>query len=318
MIIPTNCTGTPTSFHTTSHNKHTTSTVTSYADLIPEIWDGIYRLFYFGVVGNALVIIYFWQNKSKARSHLNAYHFLIVELAAVDLLICLFLAVKNWDISYLHPIPDYLIWTYIDTLTSLSCWFLVLLSFERYWSIVHPFKQKNTVKTFFFISLAMTVFFALAYFIHFYFVEEIIVYFERLIMHGFIEVILPIICMYYFNLKIGRRIQTENLNDGSVYSHAVYRKKKKRALNTLKTLNIVYAASIIPGRTINFSFFFVENFFKKAKQYHTMFNHVYNASNVLFYVNNMVNVIVYAKIIVDFRRYVIAILKCNCLKKIDG
>ena len=55
------------------------------------IWDTInYVMSAVGIIGNILVIIFFLKYKRRTRlKQLSSYHFLIVQLAVTDLLVCI-------------------------------------------------------------------------------------------------------------------------------------------------------------------------------------------------------------------------------------
>ena len=51
----------------------------------------------FGAIGNLLVIIFLLYTYKKKISKMNSYHFLIVNLAIVDLLVCIFVPVVYFN-----------------------------------------------------------------------------------------------------------------------------------------------------------------------------------------------------------------------------
>lgn len=276
---------------------------------VQDIWVKLYRIYFFGVIANALICFHFLRSKNKP---LTTHHYLIAQLGIVDLLTCAFLAPTGWNLDFLHPIPVWMILGYVDTIASLSCWFLVLLSYERYRNIVHPFKKKVGKKTFATMSLAMVIFFVLAYSIHFRFVEEIFIYFERIFFHVFLEVVFPITLMLYFYHQIGKEIVkqatiTKNLPP--------YLNRKKRALATLRSLIFIYTICIVPARVVKFTIRFISIARQLPPEYFYIFNHIYNAANFTFYINNMVNIFVYTRMFGDFRKFLVDIVTFSCISK---
>jgi len=278
---------------------------------MPEIWTYMYYLYVIGVIGNALVIIYFLKNNGKPLRHLSSYHLLIVQLAIVDFIICLMLSVGNWDATIFQPVPVYLVWTVVDTLTSLSCLFIILLAFERYKRIVHPFETRIHKKTFLVISLAATILLFVVYYLFLGYLEQITIIPERVLMHVVMECIVPVLLMSYFYIEIRRGIYSLKIVTNAGACNKRQLKKKKKALDTLKFLNLMYVLCIIPARILNLSIRFTDMFHEIPSKYFFALNHAYNFTNFSFCVNNMINVFGYAKIMTDFRRYLTRIFTCN-------
>ena len=97
-----------------------------------------------GLIGNLLIISHFVLKHRANLRKISGYSFLIIALAVVDILTCSILTFMTyfelkfvWKLgqfmcNYSHFIP-------VVALPNLSFWVLILVSFERYRSIVRPF-----------------------------------------------------------------------------------------------------------------------------------------------------------------------------------
>ena len=100
------------------------------------------------IVGNLLILIYFTRIYKYRIKHMSSYHFLIVLLAVTDLVTVTYDAFTS--IVFKEKISrneiDVLAFNIVvgiqSSLITASCWILVLLSYERYRTIVHPFREK--------------------------------------------------------------------------------------------------------------------------------------------------------------------------------
>jgi len=145
-----------------------------------------------------------------------------------------------------------------------------------------------------------------------YFLEEIFIYFERIFFHVFLEVVFPITLMLYFYHQIGKEIVkqatiTKNLPP--------YLNRKKRALATLRSLIFIYTICIVPARVVKFTIRFISIARQLPPEYFYIFNHIYNAANFTFYINNMVNIFVYTRMFGDFRKFLVDIVTFSCISK---
>ena len=102
-----------------------------------------------GLFGNIAIIMYFVKMYRYRVRRMSTYHFMIVLLAMVDLMVVLFNSLAAIVLKEIigalgiDKIPIIVIVIQVGSTTA-SCWVLVMLSYERYRSIVHPFK--NTLK----------------------------------------------------------------------------------------------------------------------------------------------------------------------------
>jgi len=287
---------------------NSTNQLRSHIKSIPYVWDQMYYMYIIGVIGNALVIIYYLKNNGKPLRNLSSYHLLIVQLAIVDFLICLLLTVNGFDLRHLHPMPLFLALAFFDTLSLLSCSFLVFISYQRYRQIIHPLRRKIKKRTVLLLTLMLTSFlFGVNSLIFYYDSRIVLTYVVSLFMHLIMETSMSIMVMFYFYRQISLKIYSETLRIDGTSFHKIQIKKKRTALNTLKGLLLVYVVCIVPGRSTFLVIQFLDTYTMLTRRYFTFFNHLFNAGFYLFNINNMVNIFVYARLVVDFRRFLINI-----------
>ena len=96
--------------------------------------------------GNLLILIYFTRIYKYRIKHMSSYHFLIILLAVIDLVAVTYDAFTSILLKSSSIEIDVFAYSVIfgirSSLFTASCWLLVLLSYERYRTIVHPFREK--------------------------------------------------------------------------------------------------------------------------------------------------------------------------------
>ena len=285
---------------------------------IPYYWDQLYYLYIIGVLANALVIIYFLivKNYGKPLKNLSSYHLLIVLLALVDFLVCLILSIDSFQFDSFQPIPRHVVLATYDTLSLLSCCFLVFIAYKRYRQIVHPLNSQISKQTVLLVSLILTILIYTMNYVIFYYKNVVVMTFvESLLVHFILETVMCIMIMYYFYRTISMKIYSDVLRIDGTTNNIIQMKKKTTALHTLKWLILVYVICVVPGRSIFMVLRFLDRYTSLTDQYFAFFNHFYNAGIYVFNLNNMVNVFVYARIVDDFRSFVIDILTFRWMRR---
>ena len=104
-----------------------------------------------GSFWNLLVIIYFMKINSKNLRKMSSYHFLVINLAFVDLCVTVggsllfpFSMKPSWELGAFNC--ALLITFFTKNLTVVSCWLLVIISFARFRSIVYPLRARINKK----------------------------------------------------------------------------------------------------------------------------------------------------------------------------
>ena len=101
----------------------------------------------FGSLWNLLIIIYFLQTYRKKLLNLSSYHFIIVNIAFADLLVCLALTHNHSSLTSTGRFECLFLKDFGKWITpTASVWLLTLLSYARYRMVVKPFQRKMTKK----------------------------------------------------------------------------------------------------------------------------------------------------------------------------
>jgi len=282
----------------------------------------VFRYFYFvGVFGNVLVIIYFTkQNHRWDPRKLSPYHYLVIQLAFVDLLMCACAVAEIW--TYSQALMIFYQLTY-SIITSLSCWTIVMMSLERHRGILHPFRAKIRKWRFLLASISIAVIVLIINVVYYlcipkFNVSEIgatIVY--TFLIEIVIESFLPVacICVLYRRMakalrSTGQKAATTTTSD--VISNHVRLRRNKTAVLTLKWLTIVYIFCVVPSRTVITILIVLQMNDMVPGPYYSWIPQMEVAIECLIYVNNTVNVFIYARMVVGFRRFLVRTVTCGC------
>ena len=277
-------------------------------------------LFFIGILGNCIIIIYFIRiNKNKLRQ-MNAYHFLVISLAFVDLLICLTTPVMRyydtqpqWHLDefackFIRPLSYYV-------LPYISCWIIVVLSYERYQTIVNPFGKRTSKRACLAAMLFLSAVF-LGMFTDFFIGNK----FENhrcfavpdsygrtgnvvfTILERLFDCFLPTCIMTVCYQRI---LGSFNRQDRRASCKASL-KRKRTALRTLKYLIIVYVVFVFPGRIFGTIIYLFSLYINKAwfNEYLGTLNPIYFTLLFMCSLNNMVNVFVFIWLVPEFRKFV--------------
>ena len=209
----------------------------------------------------------------------------------------------------------------------ISCWMMVILSYERYRTITHPFIKRLAKRKYFaaicFMSAALFILYldfmlrnkvteaeggegsaCIEIASHYTNTENTVhVVFER-----FLDCVFPVLLMLFFYNKIKHNFTKDSQSKTMIASHRysnTARKRKENALQTLKYLLIVYVVCVFPGRLFGTIAYLVSIYNL------TVFNKYLKILDPIYYVllfacslNNMVNVFVFLWMMPDFRRFV--------------
>ena len=278
-----------------------------------------------GFIGNLLIIIYFLRINFGKWKKMSLYNFLIIQLAIVDMgtVVTTGLTIKElqktkWRLGELGCTFG-LAFT-IGTLPFLSCWVLVLISYERYRSITQPFAISGTKCKYsifiFFISVLCSL--PLIPYIlkskivkcgdrvkcedgmsKFNGVEFVFYVFALRTLDCFLPAVL--LCFFY------RRIRNWMLKESNNFPLTEESKRRNvMALNVLRNLIIVYIACVFPGRLVMAGLHIEENFGTGKRKYY--FDFLHELFGLMSLLNNLVNVFVYAFMIKDFRRFLLTLI----------
>ena len=288
----------------------------------------------FGAIGNVLIMVYFLKLNSGKLKDMSSYHFLIIELAVIDFVVSIgtpfyiYIFYNNeWVLGEFACTVGYPFMMSICPL--ISCWLLVLLSYDRYRSITQPFKVRISKRIYF---LASIVLFMLAFLPFIPFIQKTVVYKDdanRLQcldgMHAFkgihyvfysmvfcsTDCFLPASLLYFFYRNIWRKLRDET----PTAANMELEERNRVALHTLRNLIFVYVLTVFPGRLVVTSFHIYENFMTVDVSAMHVFHELFSLLSLL---NNIVNIFVYTVIIKDFRLYLWKIFTFSIIRRKCG
>ena len=265
-----------------------------------------------GFFGNILIIIYFVKINKNKLMKMSAYHFLILQLATVDALICVFFPIFI-SLTERLTIDETFRKMYIGVKLIVYClfvtsaWILMFISFLRYRSIVHPLtplwsKRKFFLGTIFvfLLPLAIGIFEIIQKYIT---NEEGLVNLRYALTFKCVEYLIPSTLTGVFYFQSRRALKRQNVLDSTENQQQI-RRRNKTALKTLKYLMIVYFWTVVLTRSLEITSMVLSLVLKGDPE---LFLTLSIAFTILFYVfslqNNILNVVVYAIVMKDFRHF---------------
>ena len=225
--------------------------------------DRVLLPFYLGVgaITNLMVIIFLLQMYKKKISKMSSYHFLIINLATADFLVCAFIPVTLREYSTITRFECLFFFEMARRVCPIaSCWLLTLIAFTRYRIIVQPFHRKLNKKTCcIFVSIIWIMsFIASSYgFVVMRYSNTTGCYSERprkerCIYNASLSVfyfIIPSALMWYFFHQIEKKLD-EHKTDRNLVLNKLTPKRNRKALKTLRFLLIVFVVTAAPGQII--------------------------------------------------------------------
>ena len=279
---------------------------------------------------NFLIIVYFLKVNTKKLRKTSPYHFLLIQLAVADFLVCVGMAVMeyfkirpSWEIG---EIGCRLFVVFQGVCPMASYWILVLLSFARFRRITQPFKQRISKKKY---SLAcmliwMLSFAVLAFQMSIMVLKKINrktkchynISTSSFLMFNAVQLlfdsIIPAILIVYFYWKIKSKM-VEEMSITTFTTTNQSRQRNQTALRTIKSLVILFIVSIVPARLIHILSTILNYYIKTHRPLFslTMENYVSMLrviSTLFIFLNHMLNIFIYAKTMPGFRRFLLCAL----------
>ena len=298
-----------------------------------------------GCIANIIIIVYFVirHGKRKAspaipttastrRKPMSSYHFLLVLLAIADLFACGILLLTSYQ--YLWSSSNWycrLGSMVLEASSTFSIWSLVLLFYERYHGIVHRF-NKMRKRTYLLISLLSFVLSWVAFLPEIFEVNlqsdgacVVIMSYTKLEFYALffyyraLDTVMPTASMFYFRWRISRYISnvTNNVSDAlpRTTSHTAQIRRLQNSRTALRTINWLfgfYTLLIAPWRIV-YSVAMYTMYFNNAfmEHYEKLLTLIYAVIYLLYFMNNVVNILVYAVLIPDFRKFLRKIFTCG-------
>ncbi|XP_066936073.1 urotensin-2 receptor-like [Clytia hemisphaerica] len=279
----------------------------------------------FGTIGNFLIIIYFIKINRKKLAKMSAYHFLIINLAIADFLTCLgmvfvtfYLGVPEWKLGKFGC--SFMLGFSGSACPYASCWILVLLSYARYRSIVKPLIPRITkIKCSIICLIIWTL--CLVGSLDSFLKRDITVKhghkkctsevgLTRRILFSSIRFTLdsaiPVMFLLYFYIRIKTTMSREDRSN-SLAANDSTRQRNQNALKTIMSLVIIYVICVCPGRLLYLT---REVLLATLDENSDVYKGIQNTSGwnsilrlILLYLNNVVNIFVYLKLIMGFRNF---------------
>ena len=282
---------------------------------VVDVWKFIFLLFLLGAIGNCYIIAYFLCKHKDSLREMTSYHFLITLLAVVDFLVSL--EKVSWYLKIGLGIEHFYraMWLIESTLRSFSCWMLVIISYDRFRSIVHPFKRKLSKQRLLAICTGNLLVIFLLYLP--LVLRRTMSDLEGLLWifcdNTLLDLIIPFSLMYWFYRRIVRKIKNNTKVQITICNNKHVLEGRSRAIRTLKILIVVYFVCVIPGRVYISTDELLFRHLGISLSYKTQ-AYLYYAAEALLYLNNMLNVVVYAFTMKDFRMTLVSIFTCKIFK----
>ena len=293
---------------------------------------GYIPIFLVGLFGNIIIIVYFIKINKNRIKKMSTYHFLIILLAITDLSAtiagCIYsISLNTFNKNTINNRETFSYWLGIikGGFISSSCWMLPLLYYDRYRSIVHPFKRKLKKRLAFYVWICILVVRILISVVFKFVIEKndkmsLDHAIEELIL-SMVEVcidFLPLIPLVFFYWRISRYLARNNINKASSATASTSneiqsgRDTNTIASKTIRNLVILYVFLVWPGRILNFVLFFqtLHDIMFPLENYLLLFV-LHQIGYVLIFLNSLVNMFVYAVMIKDFRSFLWRLVPCG-------
>ena len=252
-----------------------------------------------GCIGNILIIVYFINVNRRKLKKMSAYHFLLILLAIVDLIVVTTAISLKYQIHsikllqmFIYHCHNTFIWT--------SICILVIISFLRYKAIASPMKRRWSKKYYFSLCLICFCCCTCVWLIYSRYEANEKTNYITLIASRIVP--LSMLCFFLIKMTNDLKKQTTIINDRT-------RNRNKIALNTVKYLIIIYFLTVVLVEFAEaITSIYYETFIKND-----ILSILMKIVFELYLINNVANVFVYAKFIKSFRRFLWNIITCRCM-----
>ena len=261
-----------------------------------------------GVIANSLIILFIATKKSRKMS---VYYFLLLNLAIIDLIICcwltcstvLLLRMYEWleKIESEYSLAEQF---FEDVLAMTASWFLVLLCFIKYRKILHPFQRQPNKRVCLLVSILL---FLSALGIHIF--KETVLPFGHdwfIWLESSIDTIIPLAFLVFFHNKIWMYLKSSAMENTQV------RARYSKAIKTMTYLTVQFFVTVVLTRVATTS---IEHVYDDSEYENLTFTRVTYILFLFNFTNNMLNAVVYARIMKDFRKFLGNIFSLNLKKQ---
>ena len=268
---------------------------------------------------------------------MSSYHFLIINLALIDLSICSgiaifshFLVKESWELpAFACPILDVY---FTEVVPMTSCWALTLIFFARYRSIAHPMSVKMNKKKYGLACFLIWIIPALINIYDFMKVKKMYDFEDKVyvcvfetteeknsvikpqaVVNYLLDSFIPLALMLYFYHKMSKAMpRDEHANTFSLSDQS--RSRNRAALRTVRGLILLFTFTVVTTRIMDFVKRVMSYYHDREKDppnfyiIFAIFNTVTEPLNfLLYYSNNILNILIYARMIPGFRRFLLAV-----------
>ena len=280
-----------------------------------------------GSFWNFLIIIYFVKIHFKRLTKRTSYHFLIINLAVTDLLttagssIYYHYAFKpSWKLGKFGCIIFANFMGHVCP--AVSSWILVLITYSRYRRIVYPFGARISKRK---IAVVCFCIWALAFPLNIYpFINTQLVALNdgrlvckddgvsltRLINNAVsysLQSFVPSAIMSFLYVKMRKKMQQGN----TLNENPQVQQRNRAVLKTILGLVVLYASTILPVRVISLIlrslvYYGIDDQYLNLMLTIYMLG-LYPIMTLNYFMNNILNIFIYAKMMPDFRKFVIRV-----------
>ena len=130
-------------------------------------------------------------------------------------------------------------------------------------------------------------------------------------IHYVLESFLPFAIMLFLYHKIKKRLNAEE-NENSFALSDQSRRRNRKAVRTIRGLVLLFLLTVIPGRVFNILNLVLINYGSDSKSPFSMVLFVFMTIllplyTLIFFMNNILNIFIYAKMIPGFRRFLLTV-----------
>ena len=254
-----------------------------------------------GVISNSLIILFIATKRSRK---MIVYHFLLLELAIIDLTICcwltfsttLFLAMDEWVHDSQFRKAEIF---FENVLTMTAIWVLVLLCSVKYRKIVHPFKRQPDKKVCLLVSILL---FLSAFGFYIFRNSQVLIKIKFVWFAESAIDIIPLAFFVFSHYKVWMYLKSNKMENPRV------RARHSRAVKTMSFLTVQFFVTVVLTRAASMIVYHINNSEQNE-------NFTLTRLSLIFYLfaftNNILNAVVYAKTMKDFRHFLRNIFTLN-------
>ena len=296
-----------------------------------------------GCLGNTLIIIFFTRTRSGNIMRRHPYTLFFVHLACADLFACIMTPTYYLPQDISHGrwffgrfLCEYTIFVPTGVAMYASCWILFGVIYERYRSLVHPFRAKirrKHIHVFCLGAWILSFVFHLPYFMAtsldkdpetgvfvcvsspsklFTTNSSIVFYYTlRLVFQSF----LPVLLMVYYYFQIHKAMNCSQRRRATLGVKtdisSRLRIQKHSIMRAIRVALIIFSFTIIMNNLGQLTRAVMKSYYQSTWESSFLLRSVVDFFIRFLAINNIVNCIIYAGSMSNFRKFVIDVLRCR-------